>query len=74
MRNPFKPVGRRIRTLEQQPYAPVKSTMDAAVPPGVGDDTNDGYAVGSIWIDIVADEAYICVDATVGAAVWKQIT
>lgn len=74
MYNAFKPMGKRIRTLDQQPYAPVKSNMAAVVAPGVGDDLDDGYAVGSIWIDIVADNAYMCVDATVGAAVWKQIT
>lgn len=45
-----------------------------AVAPVVTDDFDDGYAVGSTWIDTVADDAYICLDSTVGAAVWKQTT
>jgi hypothetical protein len=45
--------------------------LDATAPPGVGDDANDGYTVGSIWIDVTGDDAFICVDATAGAAVWN---
>jgi len=44
---------------------------DATTAPGVGDDSGDGYAVGSIWVDVTGDAAYICVDATGGAAVWN---
>jgi hypothetical protein len=43
----------------------------ATAPPGVGDDSGDGYSVGSTWIDITGDAGYICVDASVGAAVWS---
>lgn len=42
-----------------------------AVGPAVTDDANDGYSVGSVWIDIVGDASYICVDPAVGAAVWN---
>jgi hypothetical protein len=44
---------------------------DATAAPAVADDSGDGYAVGSVWIDITGDKAYICVDATEGAAVWN---
>lgn len=44
--------------------------LDATVAPAVTDDTNDGYTVGSVWINTTADTIYICVDATAGAAVW----
>lgn len=47
---------------------------DATVAPGVDDDVTGGYSVGSIWCDVTADDAYICLDATDGAAVWKKIT
>jgi len=47
---------------------------DGAVAPTATDDTKAGYAIGSIWIDAVAKIGYLCVDATAGAAVWKQIT
>lgn len=46
---------------------------DATAAPAVTDDSDDGYAVGSLWIDVTADNAYILVDSTVGAAVWQQI-
>jgi hypothetical protein len=44
---------------------------DATAAPAVTDDSGDGYSVGSIWIDVTGDDAYICVDASVGAAVWN---
>ena len=51
-----------------------KSNLSASVAPTVNEDSGDGYAVGSFWLDTTADDAYICLDATVGAAVWKKIT
>ena len=47
--------------------------LSAATAPTANDDSDDGYAVGSRWIDTTADVAYICVDATVSAAVWNLI-
>lgn len=49
----------------------VLNKYDATVAPAVTDDSGDGYEVGSIWIDVSGDDAYICVDATLGAAVWN---
>lgn len=40
--------------------------------PTANDDSNDGYSVGSRWIDVNNDNAYICLDASVGAAVWHR--
>ena len=51
-----------------------KSNYAAIVAPTVNEDSGDGYAVGSLWVDTVLDDAYICCDATVAAAVWKKIT
>lgn len=46
----------------------------AAVAPTVNDDTAAGYSVNSLWTDTVTDTGYMCMDATNGAAIWKQVT
>ncbi len=40
--------------------------------PGVTDDKNDGYVVGSTWIDTVAGTVYHATSVAAGAAVWFQ--
>lgn len=43
--------------------------------PAVTDDsTPGGYGVNSLWADTTNDRAYICVDSTNGAAVWREIS
>jgi len=51
-------------------YEVIKSNLAASVAPTANEDSGDGYAVGSVWIDTTADLSYVCVDASVGAAVW----
>ncbi len=51
-----------------------KHNFAAGAAPGVGDDSADGYSVGSMWFDTTNDEIYGCVDASEGAAVWKQLS
>ncbi len=48
--------------------------LNATVAPGVTDDLDVGYSIGSLWIDVTADKAYVCLDNTDGAAVWTEIT
>lgn len=50
-----------------------KHNYTATAAPTVNDDIDDGYGVGSMWIDVTGDNAYVCADATAGAAVWRQI-
>ncbi len=52
----------------------LKSKRDATQAPTVNNDTTEGYSVGSEWDDVTNDEAYVCLDATEGAAVWTEIT
>lgn len=47
--------------------------LDATTAPTANDDSGDGYAVGSVWIDTTNDLVYQCVDATATAAVWKLL-
>jgi len=51
-----------------------KSNRAATTNPTVGDDTGDGYSEGSLWINVTANTAYLCLDAAPGAAIWQQIT
>jgi hypothetical protein len=46
----------------------------AVTAPTVSDDSGDGYSEGSKWYDTVGEEAYLCVNATNGAAVWIKTT
>lgn len=52
----------------------LKSNLSATTAPTANEDSGDGYAVGSTWINVTTDEAYVCLDATVGAAVWENTT
>lgn len=51
-----------------------KSNLNATTAPTASDDSNGGYAIGSTWINTAAAKAYICLDASVGAAVWTLTT
>lgn len=63
---------RRLRILSGE--AEIKSFLDneTTTDPTSGDDSNDGYAIGSVWINTTGNKSWICVDATVSAAVWKE--
>ena len=55
------------------PAALAKSNT-AIIAPTATDDSSAGYALFSLWIDTVLDDAYICCDSTPTAAVWKKIS
>ena len=53
----------------------IKYNMNATTAPVATDDGPDGgYSVGSVWHDTTNDKAYICLDNTNDAAVWKELT
>lgn len=45
----------------------------ATTDPGVGDDSGDGYGVGSTWINLTLDRIWRCADASTGAAAWERV-
>lgn len=51
----------------------IKVNFTATTAPGVGNDVNGGYSVGSVWINTATKQVYVLVDAASGAAVWKEI-
>jgi len=62
--------GRLTRTAAG--YAAIKDVLNATVKPSATDDSTAGFEVGSLWVDVIANAFYICVDATATAAVWKS--
>ena len=55
-------------------YTGIKMNLAGTVAPDADNDTDEDYVVGSIWLDITADQAYICVDNTADTAVWLNIS
>lgn len=51
----------------------VKCNYAATTAPTTSDDSADGYLVGSLWHDTTNDHPWMCLDASEGAAVWKQL-
>lgn len=41
--------------------------------PTPGDDQNDGYEPGSIWINTSSDKVFVCVNSNIGAAIWNEV-
>lgn len=52
----------------------IRNNYAATSAPGVTDDVDHGYSVGSSWINVTTDTVYQCADASAGAAVWKQLS
>lgn len=52
----------------------LKNNFAASSTPSVNNDNSQGYSVGSRWIDTAADSEYVCLDDSVGTAVWKETT
>jgi len=60
-----------LADARMKPIIP-KCNYTATAAPAVTNDLSKGYTPGSIWVNTTGDKAYICVDATVGAAVWRE--
>jgi len=51
-----------------------KNNLDATTDPLPGNDVSQSYTKSSLWINAVTSHIFICVDNTVGAAVWRSIS
>jgi len=49
------------------------NNLGAAVNPDADDDVDGGYAVGSVWLNTTQGRAFVCLDASDGAAVWVEL-
>lgn len=52
----------------------IKVNRSATAPPAGGNDSSQGYTILSFWLDTTNDRAYVCLDASVGNAIWLEIT
>lgn len=53
--------------------ATLLSNLNATTDPGINNDTTEGYAIGSLWINVQDDKVFRCVDNTDGAAIWRRL-
>lgn len=51
-----------------------KNNFVAVTAPGSGDDSGDGYSIGSLWFDTVTGLLYVATSVGVGTATWAGIT
>lgn len=49
-----------------------RAPMKSEGVPDATDDANAGYYPGSLWFDVLTETMWICVDATVGSAIWRS--
>lgn len=47
--------------------------LDATSDPTVNDDTDLGYAVGSVWVNVTTDRMHVCANSTADNAVWQAL-
>lgn len=52
----------------------IKNNLVGSTYPTTDDDRDSGYSVGSRWVDVDQNKEYVCVNATLTDAVWKETT
>lgn len=56
------------------PATGIRNNFVGTARPVATDDSSANFAVGSGWVDVMRGNAYVCVDPTLGAAVWTATT
>lgn len=54
-------------------YGQTKINTAAAVDPTVDDDVSLNYNVGSLWVNTLTDDVFLCGSPVDGAAVWRKV-
>ena len=54
--------------------AGVKGNLSATTDPTPASDTTANYSVGSLWVNVSNDRAWLNVDETTALAIWKRLT
>lgn len=71
------PTGTTIVAVDRNGYVGsefvLKGNFKATVNPAVGNDSSQGYAVGSEWWNLTAGTFYKAASVAVGAANWKLL-
>ena len=49
----------------------IKHKIDATTDPTGADDVNNGYSIGSHWVNVTTDRTFECVKSDVGEAIWR---
>lgn len=60
--------------MPRTPGAGHTNNDEAITNPTANDDIDAGYEIGSRWTNTVTKAAFLAVDVTAGAAVWKDVT
>lgn len=51
-----------------------RNNFNSATDPSGTDDALSGYTEGSVWVNVITNKAYICVDANPTTALWVETT
>jgi hypothetical protein len=71
----FNTSSKEIKTYKDGSTSQVESrkTTVSSMPPSTTNDLNEGYEIGSRWIDSTMKVEYVCFDSSAGSAVWVDI-
>lgn len=58
-----------MRLAERSP----ESNFEATTAPTVDDDVSSGYYPGSLWLNTLTEEVFVCISNGVGTAVWSAV-
>jgi hypothetical protein len=69
-----RPSGLRLTKTQREKLATLGQRYIKSADPTVTDDSSAGYGVWDKWLNQTSGEAYVCLDATAGAADWQNIS